>query len=243
MKVFLQQLAANIKKTITITIGYPYSITIFIIGFFTLFFFLATEIRNFGFKNIATTMINDLEKSDKVRDSMINSYANVNNCTKALANQYNYIKFYKKQHVNVAKEFEVFYYAFVLILVISSVVSGLMGVLIAKNGWQHQSKSIRAAFIGFVFCASFSGVCMNVFNNAENASKNATQYFYFTNLQTNIYNVFGIADSLDKKCGDSSLIKVFCENNKNMKENMNLFLDIKADKVPTTDINTAIGGK
>jgi hypothetical protein len=187
-------------------------------------------------------MINDIERSDQVRDSFVNGYANVNKCTQALANQYNYIKYYKNQHVTVAEQFEIFYYAFVLILTIATVVSSIMGLLIARNGWQHQSQSIRAAFIGFIFCASFSGLCMKVFNNAENASKNATQYFYFTNLQTNIYNVFGIADSLDKKCIDSTLIKVFCENNKNMKENMNLFLDIKSNEVPTTDMNTAIGG-
>jgi hypothetical protein len=101
---------------------------------------------------------------------------------------------------------------------------------------------MRAAFIGFAFSASFSGLCIKVFNNAENADKNVNQYFYFTNLQTNIYNVFGVTDSLNKRCADSTLIKVFNENNENMKKNLNLFLDIKADKVPTTDINSVIQG-
>jgi hypothetical protein len=192
---------------------------------------------------MAKIMREDIEKSDKVRDSLVNSYANVNYCTMALANQYRYLKNYKHQHVVVAEQFEVYYYAFVLVSIIAAVVSGLMGLLIARNGWQNQPQSTRAAFIGFIFCASFSGLCTKVFNNAENADKNVNKYFYFTNLQTNIYNVFGIADSLNKRCADSTLIKVFCENNENMKKNMNLFLDIKADAVPTTDINSAFGGK
>lgn len=241
MKVFLQQMINSFKKTISTALGYPYSITILIVGFFTIFFFAMTGLKSVGFKHMAKIMRSDIETSDKIRDSLVNNYANVNNCTRALANQYRYIKHYKNQHVAIAEQFEVYYFGFVLISVIAAVVSGLMGLLIARNGWQNQHQSTRAAFIGFIFCASFSGILTKVFNNAENADKNVTHYFYFTNLQTNIYNVFGQTDSLDKRCADSSLLKVFSENNKNMKENMNLFLDIKAENVPTTDINSALG--
>ena len=218
MKVFLKQFMRNIKMTLKKTLGYPISITILIILCFVIFFFFMTSFRSIGFKHMANVMLTDIKNSDKVRDSLVNSYANVNNCTTALANQYKYIKNYKHQNVALAEQFEVYYYGFVLISIIGAVLAGLLGILIAKDGWQHQPKSTRAAFIGFVFCASFSGVCVKVFNNAENANKNVNQYFYFTNLQTNIYNVFGMPDSLNNRCADSTLVKVFNDNNENMKK-------------------------
>ncbi len=215
--------------------------TIVIIFSFGIVFLAFVEINGFGFRHAAERVTKDIVEADKARDSLIDKYKNTNKCTQALANQYNYIRLYKKQHMDMAQTFEVYYFAFVLILVIASVGSSIIGVLITRIGWQNQPIYVRAVFLGFFFSASFSAVCMNVFNNAENSSKNITKYFYFTNLQTNIYDALVVGDSLNVRCKDSTLLKVFWENNKNMKDNLNLFFDIKTDNVPATDINKTVG--
>jgi hypothetical protein len=185
-------------------------------------------------------MIGTLDTAEKIRHDFIRSRANINACTKALYNQYEYINTYKDQHLHVATNFETYYFSFVLILTISAVVASIMAVLIARVGWQNQTPGTKAAFIGFFFTASLAGVMMNTFNNAENVNKNISKYFYFTNLQTNIYDALAVDAAFDRRCADSSLLQVFWDNNKNMKDNMNLFLDIKADKIPATDINKTI---
>lgn len=242
MKIFFQQLMFRIKNLMMHIFRYPYTVTISIIVFFMLLFGLVTQ-TGIGFRSEAKRLRVNFEKSDSIRALIVEKNSNINICTQALANQYRYINTYKEQHLDVAEKFETFYYAFVLILSIATVVATLLIVLIARNGWQNQPLSIKAAFLGFFFTASLIGVLMNTFNNAENANKNISKYFYFTNLQTNIYDALAIDSVLDIHCKDSTLKRVFWDNNKNMKENMNLFLDIKADKIPPApDINKSIGG-
>lgn len=242
MRNFFQQIILHIKNLMMHIFRYPYTITIFILIFFVLIFIITTQ-TDIGFKPVAKSIIDRLEKSDSIRDSLVEKNGIKNPCTQALFNQYRYINIYKEQHLDVAKHFEIYYYGFVLILIIATVSATIMVVIIARTGWQNQHLSIKAAFIGFFFTASLMGAFMNTFNNADNVNKNISKYFYFTNLQTNIYNVLAIDSVLDKHCADSTLLRVFWENNKNMQDNMNLFLDIKADKIPATpDINKSIGG-
>lgn len=230
---------ANLVALFSRIFKYPYTITIGIIIFFFSVFWITAETK-YVFRNVARNMIDTLENAEKIRRDFIQQHAGANQCTKALYNQYLYIDSYKQQHLHVATNFETYYFAFVLILTIAAVVASIMGVLIARTGWQNQSPGMKAAFIGFFFTASLTGVFMNTFNNADNVNKNISKYFYFTNLQTNIYDALAIDTTFDRRCADSSLLRVFWENNKNMKDNMNLFLDIKADKVPATDISKTV---
>lgn len=240
MKNIFLQLYDRVKALVLRIFSYPYSIALSILCFFLLLFLFSTK-TNLGFLPAATKLVANMESSDSIRDVMVYKHADVNPCTKALANQYSYINNYKKQHLEIAQNFNLYYYAFALIIVISTVASTLLGILIARTGWQNQSSSIKSAFIAFFFTASLTGVLMSTFNNAENANKNISKYFYFTNLQTNIYDALAVDTSLNRRCVDSSLMRVFWENNKNIKENMNLFLDIKADKIPSTPDMSSIG--
>ena len=196
MKNFFQLLATNIKLAISKAFSYPLTISILIILFFCIVYFVTTFTRGFGFEKMAGKMNTDIAYSEKTRDSLIDNNKPINYCTQALSNQYYFIKRYKQQHFDLAQQFETNYYAFVLILAISAVVSSILAISIGRTGWQNQSPAMRAAFFGFFFCTSLSGVFIKVFNCAENADKNVTKYFYFTNLQTNIYNVLACTDSL-----------------------------------------------
>ena len=229
----------NLKLIATRVLAYPYSLTIAIVLFFIVLFFITAESK-YVFRRVAKNMVDTLENSEAIRRDFIQQKANANQCTQALYNQYLYINSYKQQHLHVATNFETYYFSFVLILNISAVVASIMAVLIARLGWQNQTPGVKAAFIGFFFTASLMGVLMNTFNNADNVNKNISKYFYFTNLQTNIYDVLAVDTAFDRRCADSSLLRVFWDNNKNMKENMNLFLDIKADKIPATDIGKTV---
>jgi hypothetical protein len=236
----LNQLLNCIKKIV----GFPYCITITIVGFFVFVFFIIVFSNSIGFGHVAEILAEDFQNADTLRTKLVLQYSSTNNCTQALVNQYQYLGEVKKQHLFVTKKFEVYYYGFVLVAIIATVVASIIGVLIARTGWQNQRPAVKAMFIGFFFSASLAVACMNVFNNSENSNKNISKYFYYTNLQTNIYNAIGSGDTtkLNNACTDSTLLKVFWENNKNLKENMNLFLDIKADKIPSSpDINKVTG--
>lgn len=220
-------------------LGYPYTITIGILFFFASVFWITAETK-YVFRNVANNMADTLERSEAIRHDFIQKNAAANFCTQTLYNQYLHIHTYKQQHLKMAMLFETYYFSFALILAIAAVVGSIMAVLIARTGWQNQRPGVKAAFIGFFFTASLTGVLMNTFNNAENVNKNISKYFYFTNLQTNIYDALAIDSDLNRRCTDSSLLRVFWDNNKNMKDNMNLFMDIKADKIPATDINKTV---
>jgi len=241
MKSFFTYLWNNIKLLALKVFKYPYTITLAVIVFFMILFFITAETKIF-FGRAADTLVKTIGNSDHLRDSLLATKANTNDCTKALYNQYEYMNRYKQQHLSMASTYERYYFSFTLILLIASVIASIMGVLIARTGWQNQTPSIKAAFIGFFFSASLTGLMTNVFNNADNVNKNISKYFYFTNLQTNIYDVMatGVDSNLNKRCADSTLLRVFWDNNKSMKENMNLFLDIKADKIPATDFSKTI---
>jgi len=229
----------NLKLLATRVLAYPYTITIAIVLFFISVFWVTAETK-YVFRRVAKNMVDTLDNSEAIRHQFIQQKANINHCTQALYNKYLYIDSYKQQHLHVATNFETYYFAFTLILTIAAVIASIMAVLIGRTGWQNQTPGIKAAFIGFFFTASLTGVLMNTFNNADNVNKNISKYFYFTNLQTNIYDVLAVDTAFERRCADSSMLRVFWDNNKNMKDNMNLFLDIKADKIPSTDIGKTV---
>jgi hypothetical protein len=235
----MNSLQKNLKQLLNRVLGYPYTITIAIVLFFLTLFWVTAETK-YVFRRVAKNLVDTLENSEAIRHNFIQQKAGTNHCTQALYNQYLYIDTYKQQHLHVATNFETYYFAFVLILTISAVIASIMAVLIGRTGWQNQTPGIKAAFIGFFFTASLTGVLMNTFNNADNVNKNISKYFYFTNLQTNIYDVLAVDTAFNRRCADSSLLRVFWDNNKSMKDNMNLFLDIKADKIPSTDIGKTV---
>jgi predicted PurR-regulated permease PerM len=240
IQTFFQTVAERIRNSFQNLFSSPLSTALSIIVFFCIIFYVGRS--SIGFTKMAIDIDSSLKKADCIRDSMVHVNANYNSSTKALANQYFYIDQYKQQHIRVAKTFEIYYYSFTLILIIASLISTILGVLIARTGWENQSAKMKAAFMGFFFSASLTGIFINVFNNSQNATNNINKYFYFNNLQTNIYEALAIDSLLPQKTKDTSLVKLFWETNKNIKENMNLFLDIKADKIPATpDINKVAG--
>lgn len=242
MATALTNISNNLKKLFQTLLSYPFSITLTIIIFFAVVFL--TGVSHWGFNGIANNISADLRKADSIRDSLVLAHADKSSYTKALANQYRYINQYKRQHYRVARTFEVYYYALVLVLALASLVATLIGVIIARTGWENQSPRIKAAFAGFFFCASVTAVLINVFNSSENAANNISKYFYFNNLQTNIYEGLAIDSVYNPKKRDSLLYDLFISTNKNIKENMNLFLNIKAEKIPATpDLNKLSGSQ
>jgi hypothetical protein len=218
----------------------PYSITVgIILSMILLFGFMS--ITPFGFKCIGNKITKDFELADATRDSLIKIKGEADSNAKAIKNQYDYLGALKKQYLEIGYSFEVYYYSFITILVISTVITTILTAVIAKKGWDSQSSNLQATFFGFFFCASAAGVFISVFNYSQNSTDNINKYFYMTNLQTNIYDVLG-ADPLSSSFNkDTSILNVFNANNKNLKENMNLFINVKAESIPVTDINKVLG--
>jgi len=222
-------------------LGRPYTVTIAVLAIFGLVY-ISSALLPFGFRNIGHTINGDLEVADKTRDTIINSRIKFNQQIpneNAVINQYNYIGALKKQYLDVAMNYEVHYYTFVTMLVLASACLTMVIAVISQGGWQTQSPILKAAFYGLFFVSSVSGIFVSVFSYSQNSGDNVNKYFYLTNLQTNIYNVITVNSDF-KSNGtislkrDSDLLKVFVENNENLKSNLNLYLNIKAESIPST---------
>ncbi len=219
----------------------PYSLTLLIICLFVIFYILLSDF-GWGYANTPHKIICAFSQADKLRTDAIKLCGNSSANTKAIANQYYYINTLKSAYITTAETIGVHYYALVTVLIIASVASTILVAIIARKGWKKQNAFIKAAFYGFFFCSSLPGVLVSTLNFSQNSSSNLDKYFYLTNLQTDIYNAITVdppkSPKIDK---DSLLLKTFNDVNENLKKNMNLFLDVKAENIPSTsDVNAEL---
>lgn len=219
----------------------PYAVTVAVLAIFG-FIYISSALMPFGFKRIAGRINSDLLVADHTRDTIINSRIKFNQQIpneNAVINQYNYINALKKQYLDVATDYEVHYYSFITMLVLASACLTMVIAVIAQGGWQMQAPVLKAAFYGLFFVTSVAGIFVSVFSYSQNSGDNVNKYFYLTNLQTNIYNVITVnsdfkSDGTRSLKRDSDILKVFVENNENLKNNLNLYLNIKVESIPST---------
>ena len=222
----------------------PFSITAGVILFMALLFSFMT-LTPFGYRATEKAVKVDFVNSDKVRDAAVMAKVKTSANAAAIANQYGYFGQLKNQYLDLASAFEIYYYGFITVLVLSVVATTIFVAVIAKKGWDGQSANLQAAFYGFFFCSSMAGIFISVFNYSQNSADNINKYFYLTNLQTNIYDVI-IADPVKPLLfnKDSLELAVFNANDRNLKDNMNLFLNIKSESIPAVpDISKVLGTK
>jgi hypothetical protein len=218
-----------------------YSLTLLIITAFGIFYTLMCDF-GWGYASTPKKIICAFTQADKLRDNAINLYRNATPNTKAIANQYDYVNTLKSAYITTAETIGVHYYALVTVLIVASVASSIIVAVIARKGWKKQSPLIKAAFYGFFFCSSLPGVLVSTLNFSQNSSSNIDKYFYLTNLQTDIYNAITVDPPASAKLDKDSLVfKTFNDVNDNLKKNMNLFLDVKAENIPSTsDVNSEL---
>jgi len=154
-----------------------------------------------------------------------------------LQEQFKMIEEIKVSYLYLSKRYGAYNYSFTVFFSIFSVISGILGFLILKIGWDNvENFYLKASFLGVFFCTTLFGILPNVFGAEENINKNLMKYDYYNGLQLDIYNLVednegylrrntrGSLDSLNRKIMDIT---------KGIKDNQDLYFDVHIDKVPT----------
>jgi membrane-associated HD superfamily phosphohydrolase len=154
-------------------------------------------------------------------------------CIKGLYNQYMLIDAYKKQFLFIASRYQILYFSCTVMTIAATIVLAILGFAIVSKGWANSDLLYRALFLSLFFYTTFLGLVPKVYEHDRNAERNITKYFTLTNLQNDIYNIVAIKPGTYTHAIDSVQCKVFNDVNQTLKENRNLFIDIKADEIPT----------
>ena len=110
--------------------------------------------------------------------------------TQKLREQYFVIAEIKKSYLFMAQRFNSYGYAFTIFFAISSILSGILGFLLIKKGWDAtDSFYLKSSFLIIFFCTTLFGILPSVFNTKENAKNNLNKYNYFSGLQIDIYDL------------------------------------------------------
>ncbi len=154
-----------------------------------------------------------------------------------LREQYFAIAEIKKSYLFMAQRFNSYGYAFAIFFAISSILSGILGFLLIKKGWDAtDSFYLKSSFLIIFFCTTLFGILPNVFNTKENAKNNLNKYNYFSGLQLDIYDLIKDNKGFIKRntaASTDSLNLTISSINKSIKDNQDLYFDTFIDKVPT----------
>ena len=156
--------------------------------------------------------------------------------TQKLLEQYFVIAEIKKSYLFMAQRFNSYGYAFTIFFAISSILSGILGFLLIKKGWDAtDSFYLKSSFLIIFFCTTLFGILPSVFNTKENAKNNLNKYNYFSGLQIDIYDLIKDNKGYIKRNTVASLDSLnltISSINTSIKENQDLYFDTFIDKVP-----------
>lgn len=154
-----------------------------------------------------------------------------------LREQYFAIAAIKKSYLFIAQRFNSYGYAFTIFFAVASILSGILGFLLIKKGWDAtENFYLKASFLIVFFCSTLFGILPNVFGTKENAKNNLNKYNYFSGLQLDIYDLIKDNKGFIKRNTAASLDSLnltISSITKSMKENQDLYFDTFIDKVPT----------
>ena len=154
-----------------------------------------------------------------------------------LREQYFAIAEIKKSYLFMAQRFNSYGYAFTIFFAFSSILSGILGFLLIKKGWDStDSFYLKASFLIVFFCSTLFGILPNVFSTKENAKNNLNKYNYFSGLQLDIYDLIKDNRGFIQRNTSASLDSLnltISSITKSMKDNQDLYFDTFIDKVPT----------
>ncbi|MGG8497771.1 hypothetical protein ACQY1Q_15275 [Tenacibaculum sp. TC6] len=154
-----------------------------------------------------------------------------------LKEQFGIIEEIKKSYLFIAHRYSSYNYSFSIFFTVFSIVTGILGFIIVKIGWDNTNNYyLKSAFLISFFCSTLFGLLPNVFGTKENIKNNLTKYNFYSGLQLDIYNLVSDNSGYIKRSTKQSIDSLNTEITlitKKIKENQDLYFDIHIDKVPT----------
>lgn len=151
---------------------------------------------------------------------------------KKLQEQYAITETIKKSYFYIARKFNSYDFAFNIVFTFCSIISAMLAFLVVKKGWDNlKDFYLKSAFLIFFFSTSMFGVLPSVLNNKENAKNNLDKYNYYNGLQMDIYNLVKNNNHFLPDHPDSLDIHI-ANINVNIKQNQNLYFDMKTEGIP-----------
>lgn len=143
----------------------------------------------------------------------------------------------KESYLMIAFYYTVYNYSFSIFFTIFSVITGLLGFLLVKKGWDNTgSFYLKSSFMVSFFCSTLFGLFPRVMGTEDNIKNNLSQYHLYSEIQLDLYTLAKDNKGYFKKNDSTSIGKLNAEIlniTKRIKENENLYFDIYIDKVPT----------
>lgn len=149
--------------------------------------------------------------------------------------QYKITKELKDAYMMIAFHYSVYNYGFSIFFTIFSVITGILGFLIAKKGWDNsQNFYLRSSFLLSFFFSSLFGILPGVMNNEENIKTNLGMFHKLSGLQLDLYTLAKDNKGYCKANTKESMIalnKEILMITAMIKEYENLYFDIKLEAV------------
>jgi hypothetical protein len=183
---------------------------------------------------------NEMRKYFKEKDSLIGLNVNSKKVDVAeaiqLKKQFNIIEKMKEPYIVTAKKYSSFNYSFSIFFTFFSILTGVIGFVIVKKGWDNvDNLYLKISFLISFFFSTFFGVLPKVLGNEENIKNNITKYNFYSGLQLDIYTLINDNKGYLKRNTPQSLDSLNLEIlsiTKNIKENQDLYFNVFIDRVP-----------
>ncbi|MGY3087636.1 hypothetical protein ACVWYF_000662 [Hymenobacter sp. UYAg731] len=116
----------------------------------------------------------------------------------------------------------------------SSILVGILGFLLAKQGWDNNNFYLKSSFLILSFASTYFGLVPVVFNNKEIGKFNTAKYLECDKLQIHIYGLLNDASILaqDNNNQYTNLDSIVSEMNLKIENINNVSFDIYTEKVP-----------
>jgi len=189
------------------------------------------------YNNSARDVKGALLEKDSIIEKAIYKMPYTGKEAEQIKEQYEISREIKDSYMMIAFHYTVYNYAFSIFFTVFSVITGLLGFLLVKKGWDNTKNFyLRAAFLVSFFFSTIFGVFPRVMNNEENVKNNLSQYHLYSGYQMDLYTLSkdnkGYFERNSKGSLDSLNLEIMAIS-KSIKDNENLYFDIKIDQVPT----------
>lgn len=183
---------------------------------------------------------NEMKKYFKEKDSLMELTINSKKVeipeTIQLKKQFNFISKLKEPYIVTAKKYSSFNYSFSIFFTFFSILTGVIGFVIVKKGWDNvENFYLKTSFLISFFFSTFFGVLPKVLGNEENIKNNVTKYNYYSGLQLDIYTLLndnkGYLRRNTRQSLDSLNLEIYAIT-ENIKENQDLYFNVFIDRVP-----------
>ena len=185
------------------------------------------------YRDITSILSESFERRDSIIKTAIYNLKADNSEVIQIKEQFQIVEEIKSSYLFVAKKYTSFNYSFSIF----SVLSGILGFLLLKQGWDNsQGFFLKSSFLMAFFCSSLFGILPNVFGAKDNIKNNLTKYNYYSGVQLDLYSLPKDNKGYIKRSTTNSLDslnKELISITKKIKENQDLYFDIYIDKVPS----------